>query len=371
MAAASSLPASRALGPAPVLTDPTYQPKASYGFFDRQFLKLINDPRDLPFVRFMVEATLVLIPIGISLFFWNFPWWVGGLYWALNFGNYLDRYILILHCSSHRPLFKKEYGLLNLYIPWVIGPFIGETPETYFAHHIGMHHPENNLGDDLSTTMPFERDRATHWLQYFGTFFFAGIFQLVKYHATVGKPRLVKLFLAGEVGFIAMCVALSFVSFKATFVVFIFPVIFARIMMMAGNWAQHAFIDAADPANPFKNSITVINCRYNRRSFNDGYHIGHHRLATRHWTEMPVEFARDLQKYCDNDAIIFEGIDFTGVWVQLMLRNYGTLADKFVDLRAERRSRDEIIALLKERTRPLEAPKKKRRARGALEAVPA
>ena len=46
---------------------------------------------------------------------------------------------------------------LNLYIPWLLGPFFGETPETYFVHHVGMHHVEENLEDDLSSTMPYKR----------------------------------------------------------------------------------------------------------------------------------------------------------------------------------------------------------------------
>ncbi len=71
-------------------------------------------------------------------------------------------------------------------------------------------------------------------------------------------------------------VALSFVSLEATLTVFVAPVVIARVLMMCGNWAQHAFVDAADPGNPYRNSLTCIHARYNRRAFNDGYHIHHH-----------------------------------------------------------------------------------------------
>ena len=53
-----------------------------------------------------------------------------------------------------------NFGWANYYIPWVLGPFFGESPETYFAHHVGMHHAENNLEDDISTTLPYVRDSA-------------------------------------------------------------------------------------------------------------------------------------------------------------------------------------------------------------------
>ncbi len=34
---------------------------------------------------------------------------------------------------------------MNHVIPWLLGPFFGQTPNTYFAHHMGMHHREENL----------------------------------------------------------------------------------------------------------------------------------------------------------------------------------------------------------------------------------
>ncbi len=89
-----------------------------------------------------------------------------------------------------------------------------------------------------------------------------------------------------------MCVGLSFVNFPATLVVFILPFVISRIIMMVGNWAQHAFIDAGDPSNHYKNSITCINTKYNHKCWNDGYHISHHVKPNMHWTEHPCSSAR-------------------------------------------------------------------------------
>jgi len=63
---------------------------------------------------------------------------------------------------------------MNHYIPAILGPFLRQSPFTYFGHHLGMHHPENNLREDLSSTMRFQRDRLDHWLRYFLRFFFLG-----------------------------------------------------------------------------------------------------------------------------------------------------------------------------------------------------
>jgi fatty acid desaturase len=137
-------------------------------------------------------------------------------------------------------------------------------------------------------------------------------------------------------------------------VVFVIPIMIARFGMMAGNWAQHAFIDAASPENCYRNSITCINCVYNRRCFNDGYHIGHHLKANRHWTEMPIEFQNNLETYAREGAIVFEGVDFFVVWFFLMTRNYKALARHYVPLGTETPSTEQIIALLRERTRRID-----------------
>ena len=120
---------------------------------------------------------------------------------------------------------------------------------------------------------------------------------------------------------------------------------------MAGNWAQHAFVDASAPEDPLKSSITCINTRYNRRCFNDGYHIGHHVLATRHYSEMPADFLKSIPEYIAKDAIIFDGIDFFQVWVLLMLKQHRALAKRVLRLGAPKTD-DEVIALLRSRLRP-------------------
>ncbi len=230
-----------------------------------------------------------------------------------------------------------------------MGPFYGETPETYFGHHVMMHHAENNLIDDLSCTMNYQRDNMLDFLRYFFLFFFFGMSDLSYYFKRTNRLKFIRKILMGEIGFIVMCIILWQYNWQATLTVFILPFIIARFGMMAGNWAQHAFIDAADPANSYKNSITCINCNYNQICFNDGYHIGHHLRANMHWTEMPLEFKRNIEKYKANNAVVFQGIDFFVIWFLLVTHNYKHLASKYVDLSDRFKSQDEIIAYLKQR----------------------
>lgn len=346
------------------LTDPVFVKKDKHSAFERFWLKLINDERDLPFVRLSLQLLCIFPPLAVAIYIFSmnpdtpwFVWWgVVALYLFLNWAIFLGPFILMLHNTSHRSFFKHKYKKWNNFIPWVIGPFFGETPETYFAHHVAMHHPENNMEEDLSTTMPFRRDSVRGFLLYFFTFFFIGMGQLVQYLWGKKRKPIMWWMLVGEATFILVCIALSItLSFKATLVVLIIPLCFTRLMMMAGNWAQHAFVDAPTPGNCHRNSITCINTPYNKKSWNDGYHISHHLRPNRHWTDHPKEFMDNINEYIKEDAIVFEGIDFTITWFLLMTKQYKVLAKHYVILDPNvKMTQEEIIAKLKGRVRRIE-----------------
>jgi fatty acid desaturase len=314
----------------------------------------LNDPRDAEFVGLVVQC-LTFAAVGVGLFFsGRFLWYLAPAYWALLLFGLLDRFTLMLHCTSHRPLFKPRLRLLGNVIPWVVGPFFGQTPGTYFAHHMGMHHVEENMAEDLSSTIMFQRDRFAEWLRYWGRFMTVGLVDLAQYLARKNRQRLVRKVLIGEGAFWSAVAVLAYFAPGPTLVVFVIPLVLIRTLMMIGNWGQHAFVDQAQPENPYLSSITCINSRYNRRAFNDGYHIGHHLQAKAHWTDYPKEFQSNLAEYARQDAIVFQGLDFFLVWLLLMTGRWKMLARAYVQLPgAPVRTEAELIALFKTRMRPL------------------
>ena len=336
------------------ITDPIFIKPQQYSSLDQLFLKFIRDERDLPFVYLTIKISVTLIPLGILLYM---PFIAGWLWWAIAIlYAYLNNFVfkgpfgLMLHCTSYRLFFKKEYRLLNHYLPWIVAPFFGHSPETYFTHHIGMHHAENNLKDDESSTMPFKRDSLKDFSIYFGKFLFRGVYDLAIYFFHKKRKKLMYRSVRGELLFILFCIVLSFISFKATLWVFIIPMFIYRLVAMMGNWAQHSFVDRNDPGNEYKNSITCINTKYNLKCWNDGYHISHHERQTMHWTEHPVYFKKTLDKYIANDAIVFDGIHFLHVFIWLMRNRYDLLANNFVNLSDKFKSQEDVIAFLKSRT---------------------
>lgn len=336
--------------------DPVFQ-KKTHNVIDRFFLPYIRDERDLPFIYLCIKLTFIIIPIAIILFtplFSGWYWWMVAAVYAGLVLYFAGPYTLMLHNTSHRKLFKKEYNLGNHYIPWVLAPFMGQTPETYFSHHLGMHHLENNLHDDKSSTMKYQRDSFTDFCKYFLSFLFLGVAELAIYFKRKNLHKLFKMVVRGETLYIIFVIILGFINLQATLYVLILPLVIVRFSMMSGNWGQHAFIDPETPANNYRNSITCINHFYNRHCFNDGYHIGHHLKPNLHWTEMPVDFQQNQHLYAKENAVVFEGLDYMGVWFNLMFKRYDNLASHFVNIGDRFQSKEEIIKMLKYRTKRIE-----------------
>jgi Fatty acid desaturase len=346
------------------VSDPRLAPEPIYADL---IAPLLNDRRDAVFVGLMAQCALLAL-CGIGLFYVaQVSLWFAPLYWAALLGLLIDRFTLMLHCTSHRALFKPRYRLLNEIIPWVLCPFFGQSPNTYFAHHLGMHHAEENLEHDLSSTMRFRRDSLLHWMSYWLRFLSLAMFELGQYFHRRNRNRLMWRMILGEASFWIAFAVLMVYQPGPTLVLFGAPLLTMRTLMMMGNWAQHAFIDPNAAATAYGSSITCINTRYNRRCWNDGYHIGHHLKARAHWTEYPVEFERNIDLYAKHGAIVFEGLDFFMIWLLLMTGSWGRLADAYVQLPgAPQRSREQIIALLKDRVQPVPYPERETVSGGAI-----
>ncbi len=337
--------------------DPVFHSK-KYNRIDKFFLAFIRDERDLPFIYVVIKVSITLLPLAVLLYM---PFIEGWLWWTIavvfQFFNAKQRapFGLMMHSICHRRLFKKKYKNFIYYITWFIAPFIGHTPETYFSHHIGMHHAEDNMPDDDSSTMYYKRDNLADFIKYVADFVFTGLAGLLNYLRIKNRKKLARNAFTGEMIFFALCIGLCFVNWQATVAVFIFTFFISRVLMMMGNWIQHAFIDPDHPDNPFKSCITCLNIKYNQIAWNDGYHVSHHIKPTLHWTEHPASFLSDINRYAENRSVVFDGLSFPGVFINLMRKRYDVLAKYIVNINDTYKSDAEIITMLRERTKPFSA----------------
>ena len=340
-------------------TDPDYT-QATPSRFHQFLRRYVQDERDLPFAYLLLQITATMLPLAVLMFVpavRGGVWWAAaGLFFALGTFYFKGPFGLMMHCITHRPLFKKTHRWLNKYPLWVVGPLFGLTPETYFTHHMGMHHPENNMPDDESSTMFYQRDSALSFLRYLADFLVVGLPHLAAYLHRTRKRTLYRQLLRGEVTYVVALVALAFLNLPATLAVFVVPVLVTRSVMMLGNWSQHAFIDANTPDNCYTNSVTCINTAYNHKCWNDGYHISHHLRPALHWTDHPANFRQNVDKYAANDAIVFDGIHYLHIFAFLMLKRYDLLAKNFVNLGGRYSSDADVVALLRARTRRFARP---------------
>ncbi len=341
-----------------VINDPIYTEKSSTNIFEKLCYKLLSDKRDLPFIYLTLKISLTIIPISILLFMpfvTGIVWWsLAVLHFYLNNFVYKGPFGLMFHCTTHRKFFKDKYRILNLYQPWVLAPFFGQAPQTYYTHHIWMHHRENNLENDGSSTMKYQRDSFTKgFLKYHFDFTSTGLITLATYLIGQNRKGLAIQTLLGEFLYIGACVGLSFVNFPATLVVLILPYLISRFIMMLGNFTQHAFVSSEDPGNPYKNSITCVNTKYNHKCWNDGYHVGHHIRPGMHWTEHPKYFLSTIDEYAKEKAIVFNGLGYLEVFWYLMNKNYEKLASHVVNINSAFSGKEEIISLMKMRTKKI------------------
>lgn len=337
------------------ITDPVYIPKKRFTAYERFWLRFINDPRDLPFIHLLTSIHILVIPIAVLLYtplLSGWQWWLLYIpYFYVSQMYFKGRFGLMLHCITHRKLFKKPYTWIYNWTIWGVCPFFGHTPETYFVHHMAMHHVENNGHDDASSTLAFDRDSPRGFISYVLRFLFLGFRDTFMYLFSKKRKKMYMRLSYGEISFYIFCIVMCFVNLQATLWIFIIPFVFARIVMMLGNWAQHAFVD---PFDPEENTINCINTKYNHICWNDGYHAVHHLRPALHYTDIPGEFLKNKDHFADKKILVFDGIHYLHIFVWLMTKRYDKLADNLVNINNMFSSREEAIELMKMRTRKIE-----------------
>ncbi len=342
----------------PKITDPIYMEPVRLTSYEQFWLNYINDKRDMSFIHLLTLIHITVVPAAILLYtplLQGFWWWlVLIIYFFISQIRLRGGFGLMLHNITHRRLFKKsKVNWLNNHVIWFVCPFFGHTPESYFAHHVGMHHVENNMPEDASSTMPYQRDSIFDFLKYYFRFVTMGATDTFIYLLTRKKKKYYVPFSAGELFYYAMVVSLCFLNFRATLWVFIIPFVFSRLVMMLGNWTQHAFVDPNEPDNSFKSIYNCINTKYNHKCWNDGYHLIHHLKPGAHYTEMPNLFLKEKDRIAAQKSFVFDGVHYLHLFFYLMTKNYNKMADNLVNINNSFSSREEVIQVLKDRTRKL------------------
>lgn len=305
---------------------------------------LVRDPRDFPLIQMWGNVVLTTIPSALLVYLDPV---FGPLYWLGNLILWQERWVLGQHFTAHRQVLR--WRILDHIFLTLVSPFFGIPYWQYYLHHVIMHHRGNNRHrSDLSSTEPYQRDNLLHFLHYWLRFLFCIWVELPLYAWRKRRYDQMIYALLGSFGYFLL---LAYLDCQPTFWVFWLPLLSSSLTLMFGNWSQHIFIDPTRTKSAFGNSYSCINTPSNQRSFNDGYHTEHHLKPDRHWSELPSSFARKIQLYQNEDAIVFQGIDFFSVGFLVFQNNWENLLDHMVTTRP--RTREEKKRRLIELLRPI------------------
>lgn len=217
---------------------------------------VVRRPSDVAFLTYIIPLFIIGVPNMISLFI-RFNWYQALLQWMLV--TYLvGPYSIVMHNHIHgRGFMCKSWALVDTMFPYIVGPMMGQTWNSFYYHH-KHHHVEDNGPNDLSSTLRYQRDSGFDLAIYLGRFVFLIWLELPLYYARKGIYKFGLKFFAWEIASYAFIVLVARINFAAAMTTLVVPLIQWRVAIMANNWGQHAFIDEEEPDSNLRCSITLI-----------------------------------------------------------------------------------------------------------------
>lgn len=330
--------------------------------------KIMKDERDSPYLYSYIGIGIIAPILFFGSYYvqvtylganegWGWKNWLAALaYNVLNYGPYFaffSKVATMIHKEGHTPkgMFKGAFGIFNNFHGHVLSLLYGHVPQGYPMGHMRIHHKHDNAADDVTSTIFYDRSHAARFLIYLFEFslFWTGL-SVANYHYKKGKMEEFRKMVYGMIAFYGFMALVMYINFWFGVAYLLIPHMSCIFLLAAINYTWHAWTDPSEPKNIYKNSITVLSGQYN--VYNEDYHVEHHKRPQTHWTEYPINYAKHIEEYKSNRAVIFQDTQAFEVFFLILFNDFEKMADKFVDLNGDM-SRKDIIALLKHRLQPV------------------
>lgn len=319
----------------------------------------LKDPRDEPILAAALTLALTAGPVFILQL------WLGAVAWPLVLAFYAAVYgpnirgfvrsFSSMHQEGHVPggVFKrpsrldKWCGNSLLYMFFAIP--MGLTPHA--LAHLQQHHRENAGPLDIYATARYDHANLWHFVVYMvrEVMYQQFLISPYLYFRSREKRAQMRAMVTGNLLHLALFTALAWYSLPIAVFYMLVPWCASNVLMGVIHWSQHAFYGGqADPRAYMYNTVTLLEKPVN--ILNEGYHVCHHHWANVHWSESPQLFERIKPEMRAAQSMVFRDLSVMDLFLLLMLRRFEVLADKLEWW--EPLSREEKVALLRQRVRP-------------------
>jgi hypothetical protein len=218
---------------------------------------VVRHDTDVVFLTHILLYLPTSIPSAIYLFY-DFHFLHAVVHLVLTIW-YTSSFTLLLHNHIHNNgVLSKKYALFDFIFPYILEPLMGHTWDSYYYHHVKHHHVEGNGPNDLSSTLRYQRDSIWDFLAYELRFLALCWIELPLYFFRNGKYALACKSTFLELSSYMFMYLMARWNFRPALFVLLLPFCLLRIVMMIGNWGQHALVDEVDPTSDLRSSITLI-----------------------------------------------------------------------------------------------------------------
>ena len=321
---------------------------------DRLGQEVLRDPRDTPALRLMVSLSLTAVPLlAIQLVLGKPRLLLAIAFYLCLYGLKFQRFVRMFsasHLEAHRRhgFFSEKYDkVFGRYLEFFLGYLYGNIPELGRTAHVCLHHRENSGPEDTRTNMGYDRTSRLDFLWYLSDNIWTVLgLAPYAYFKARGDEKNRRRMLWGMARYYAYFGAVFIYDWRIGTMFVLVPLLCMNFINAITAWVQHAFCDPERPEDYFANTVTVVD----RVNFlNEGYHLCHHHRSSLHWTEMPVHFERIRDRMREAGSLVFQDLDFMGLFVELTLfHRMDVLAEKLVPW--EPMNHEQRLALLAKRT---------------------
>ena len=296
-------------------------------------------------LRYSADLRAVLYMVVTTAIFASF--WLFDISWAI----FVPLYIVFLFMSvtvavithNHMHISMWTWKPLNVLTDWWLTVFYGVPIFTWLPTHNRNHHRyTNKLGDTSITYRHTEENNLLSILSYPSVSGFHQLTQsVVPYMAELRQNDKKTFYENWFQVFVLAAWTIGFLIFdwKRALLFVVIPQQFSAFSVFVFNYVQHVHTDEESAYNNSRNFMGV-----NWFLFNNGYHTAHHERANVHWSELPAEHAKVVDKI---DPSLIEK-----TFVGFIFRSYilGTFNDKYktFNMRKARMERAQQSASLAE-----------------------